>query len=107
MRRLLYPEYPVLRLTQIVVLINGLSNGYTATVEPSTYSADRKYPGQRYRFPGKVHRGNELTIRDPKGGVVFSHNTADSYRRNGEILRWVEERWGKIWEKKNGNRRAH
>ncbi len=95
----LFPEYPTIRLPTIAALINGLENGYRAEIVEGYCSTDRDIPGTRLIHRGKGRKGNRLIVRDPQGKVVWDHNSAETYRENGEVLRWVENQWGRIWEK--------
>jgi hypothetical protein len=96
----LHPEYPRVRLATIAALINGLGKGYVATIEKGYCNTDRKqhYAGHHWRVPGKGRTGNRLIVSlGPV--VVFDHNSAETYRRNDEVLEWVEKTFGRIWER--------
>lgn len=96
---LLFPQYPKIRLAKLARLINALGNGFQATIEKSFTSTDRKPLGCRYiTKKGKGRTGTRIIIRDPQGVVVLDHDSAETYRENGEVLAWVEARFGKIWE---------
>lgn len=68
----------------------------SAQVNPSWASTDRDIPGTRLRSPGKGRHGNELVVRkraSASGGpVLYRHNSAETYRNNGEVVNWIVQR---------------
>ena len=52
-------------------------------------NTDRHIPGTRLRHVGKGRYGNKLIIKDQKEKVVFEHNSAETYRYNGEVVDWI------------------
>jgi len=93
-----YPDYPTLKLVKIVELINGLGNGFVASIEKGYHCTDRTIPGTRLRMEGRELRGSLLVVRNPDGKVVFELNRADPSSRNYEALVWINSQWGKVWE---------
>lgn len=79
------------RLSTIAKYINENWPGFTAKVEKSWASTDRKIKGSRLRWPGKGRTGNRLTVLDPSGTKVLDHNAAETYRSNDEVERWIEK----------------
>lgn len=69
---------------------NHGKDGYRARVGPVTFNTDRKVPGRRLRIPGKGRQGNKLVVTK-NGEEIFSHNSAETYRCNEEVERWLEE----------------
>lgn len=88
------------RLAQLAEQINREFPDLEAVIEQGYCCTDRKIPGTRLRRPGKGRRGNKLVVysrtkRSPSGLdrlVVFSHNSAETYRRNSEVVDWIERR---------------
>ena len=85
-----------IRLPNLVKLINAKVLGYSATMEKSFTSTDRKYAGQRYRFPGKGRNGNKVTIRNADGVPVMEHDSSKGGGNDGFCF-WIEQTWGPIW----------
>jgi hypothetical protein len=78
------------RLATIARQINEQHEGFTASIRRVEVSTDRKIG--RLRWPGKGRRGNELTVvHDETGVVLLCHNSAETYRRNIEVERWLDE----------------
>ena len=61
---------------------------------PGYCNTDRKVG--RLRAPGKGRRGNRLIVQDDAGKVVLDHNSAETYRYNGEVEYWLTD-----WLEKN------
>lgn len=63
----------------------------TATLEQGYCNTDHKPRGVRWRIPGKGRYGNKLVVRR-RGTteVVYSHNAAETYRHNSEVVHWIE-----------------
>ena len=79
------------RLKTIAKWINENVPELNATVQPSTYSTDRKIG--RLRWPGKGRKGNRLIVTRKRGDVVIiDHNSAETYRTNAEVEEWLA-RW--------------
>ena len=76
------------RLPTIARWINENLDGYTARIERGFYNTDRKYG--RVRFPGKGRHGNQLIVTDPNGDEILNHNSADPFRDNADVERWIE-----------------
>lgn len=67
--------------------INALNNGYTATVERSWSSTDRKPRGLRYRTHiGKGRTGLRLRVVGPNQTLVLDHDTSQTYRTVREAV---------------------
>lgn len=85
------------RLKTIAAWINENRPELRATIEPWTESTDRKIPGTRLRHQGKGRKGYRLHVflnAPPREGVkplrpIFSHNSAETYRTNDEVERWL------------------
>ena len=59
-------------------------------------NTDRKPAGFRYiTHPGKGRTGTRIKIYDDKGVKILDHNAAETYRSNGEVVRWIYERLGR------------
>jgi hypothetical protein len=77
------------RLKTIANWINSNMPDYKASIQKSSFSTDRKISGTRLRWPGKGREGNRLIIT--KGTViVLDHNSAETYRQNWEVERWLD-----------------
>lgn len=56
-------------------------------------NTDRKLAGTRLRHPGKGRRGTLLVVKDrATGQEVFRHNAAETYRRNSDVVYWIQKR---------------
>lgn len=63
----------------------------TATLEQGYCNTDRHIPGTRLRHIGKGRYGNKLVVRRrDTGEPVYTHNAAETYRNNGEVVWWIE-----------------
>ena len=83
------------RLKDLADVINEQYPDLVARVEPSSCNTDRLVG--RLRKPGRGRKGNRLVVRwrhlpplDPEG-LVLNHNSAETYRRNAEVERWLED----------------
>lgn len=85
-------------LKQLAAFINEWIPHLEATVRSTTVSTDRNIAGTRLRHPGRGRQGNELVveIKGAKPGYYpfYSHNSAETYRHNGEAVEWVAKRIG-------------
>lgn len=86
------------RLKQIVNEINANYPLLVARIEEGHCNTDRKIKGTRLRHPGRGRTGNRIIVRwrhlgtlDP-GSVVLDHNSAETYRHNGEVEQWLREK---------------
>ena len=86
------------RLKQIADEINARFPLLVATIEKGYCNTDRKLAGTRLIHRGKGREGNRLIVRwrhlsvlDPQS-KVFDHNSAETYRYNGEVEDWVREK---------------
>ncbi len=89
------------RLPKIAEHINGSPQlGLRAVIEKGHYRGDRKPRGFRYiTSPGKDRYGNRLKVWfQATGELVFDHNSAETYRSNDDVERWLAK-----WE--SGDRR--
>ncbi len=78
------------RLAQLAGYINERIPYLRAEVSPSYASTDRKISGSRLRVIGEGRRGNRLDVYDRATGMrVFTHDSAQTYRTNGEAAEWV------------------
>ena len=75
------------RLKQIAEWINANMPGYTAELAEGYCNTDRK--AGRLRIPAKGRYGNRLIVRKA-GAVILDHNSAETYRRNEEVERWLD-----------------
>jgi hypothetical protein len=78
------------RLKRLAEIINATGR-FTATIEPGYCNTDRKPKGVRWRIPGKGRRGNRLIVRWANGEVALNHNSAETYRHNGEVVEWMRQ----------------
>ncbi len=85
------------RLKQIADEINQKFPLLVATIEKGHCNTDREIKGTRLRRPGKGRTGNRIIVRwknlptlDPRS-VVLDHNSAETYRYNGEVERWLQD----------------
>lgn len=85
-------------IKQMAAFINKWLPHLEAHVSRTTVSTDRKYAGSRLRYPGAGRKGNIIEIyerpRKPLARPIHSHNAAETYRHNGELVRWVAEQIG-------------
>lgn len=77
-------------LKQLAVFINEYVPGLKAEAIKVTESTDRQLVGTRMRIPGKGSEGYLIEIRSDTG-IIKTHNSAETYRHNGEIVRWIAE----------------
>lgn len=88
------------RLATIAKWVNEHTT-LVAEIERGYCNTDRKIPGTRLRHPGKGRYGTRLKVwrsqkhrRDgtPYGpnSALLDHNAAETYRYNGEVVRWLE-----------------
>lgn len=78
------------RLKKLLGIINA-DGRFTAVIQRGYCNTDRQIAGSRLRWPGKGREGNRLIVRDKKGNVVLDHNSAETYRHNGEVVEWMEK----------------
>ncbi len=83
------------RLKVIAAEINEKYPLLIATIEKGYCNTDRKLAGTRLIHRGKGRTGNHLVVRwrklsvlDPKSRI-FDHNSAETYRTNDEVERWL------------------
>jgi hypothetical protein len=62
--------------------------GYKVRIEKGECNTDRK--AGRLRIPGKGRIGNRLIVTH-KGQVLLDHNSAETYRHNTEVAKWIIE----------------
>ena len=93
-RRARRRKLPAIRtLKDLARAINGLDNGYQATVQSSWSNTDRRKPrGQRYRTHiGKGRKGLRIKVRSPDGVVVLDHDTSETYRTVREAVELAQK----------------
>jgi len=83
------------KLKTIAEWINGNSDEYRAYITEGYCNTDRKISGTRLRHPGKGRYGKVISIfhcpKKRKGmELVFTHNSAETYRTNDEVEGWVK-----------------
>lgn len=78
------------RLAKLAEVINA-DGRFVATIEAGYCNTDRHPKGVRWRIPGKGRRGNKLVVKNKSGETVFTHNAAETYRHNSEVVRWMDE----------------
>ena len=84
------------RLKKLAEVIRAEWPDLDVRVERGFCNTDRKVG--RHRHPGKGRHGTRLIVRDlsmqpPYGGeVLLDHNSAETYRRNSEVVEWIEAR---------------
>lgn len=63
------------------------------SVEQGYCNTDRKPAGFRFiTSPGKGRKGNRLKVQNKDGTFLLDHNSAETYRSNDEIVRWIRYR---------------
>lgn len=78
------------RLKTLARLIETTFPDLVATVKRTRVSTDRPIPGTRLRHIGQGRYGNKLTVRRrDTGETVYSHNAAETYRCNQEVVNWI------------------
>jgi hypothetical protein len=67
--------------------------GLRVTLEPSYVSTDRKPKGLRYiTRQGKGRRGTRLQVFATDDTCMYSHNSAEGFRTNSDVVRWIRLR---------------
>lgn len=89
------------RLRTLAAIINADPRGiFTAEISVAHVSTDRHPKGVRWRISGKGRTGNRLIVKehDGTGGVkiVLDHNSAETYRRNEEVVDWMNRNGIKV-----------
>jgi len=79
---------PCPRLSALAELATAA--GYAAEVDHSFCSTDTHYKGSRLRRPGLGREGNKLVLFDDSKRQLFSHNSAETYRKNVEVAEWLQ-----------------
>lgn len=82
------------RLKVIAAWINAHpSLGLVAEVRSTTANTDRQITGTRLRRPGKGRKGVLLQVwrtwQNHPRTLMFSHNSAETYRNNYEVEQWL------------------
>lgn len=87
------------RLKTLAKLIKELWPDLDVKIERGYCNTDFKPRGCRYiTRKGKGRYGNRLVVRQPEGNdffkwpVLLNHNSAETYRHNGEVVEWIEDR---------------
>lgn len=92
------------RLHQLAEMINRDFPELEAVIERGYCNTDRKPRGCRYiTRKGKGRTGNELIVYSRRetnpSGIgrlqIFRHNAAETYRRNSEVVDWIENLKGR------------
>lgn len=96
------------RLATIAKWINDHTT-MVAEVKRSHVSTDRKHSGSRLSWPGKGRSGNRIKVwedeahwrNNPTGyfpvgdsklrAPLLDHDSAETYRRNCEVVRWLRD----------------
>lgn len=79
------------RLKTLARIINENMDDLHASVEYGWESTDSPIPDARLRRVGKGRSTYKLVVTiDSTGQIVFSHNGAETYRRNDEVVQWLE-----------------
>lgn len=78
-------------LKRIAAYINANMPGYTAKVVEGHCNTDRHPRGVRWRIEGKGRYGNHLIVANKAGVKVVDHNSAETYRHNGEVMQFLED----------------
>lgn len=71
-------------------------NGFRAEIERGFCNTDRKLAGTRLRIPGQGRWGNRLMVYQAGEGLVFDHNSAETYRCNDEVEEWLAKLLGRM-----------
>ena len=75
-------------LAQMAIVLNHYRPDLLATVEEGYCNTDRHPKGVRWRVPGKGRVGTKLVVvKRETGRKIYSHNAAETYRRNYEAAR--------------------
>lgn len=81
------------RLKQLAADIERLFPDLVTRISKERCNTDRKIAGTRLIHPGKGRWGNRLVVTERRTGrVVLDHDSAETYRHNGEVVRWIEKR---------------
>jgi hypothetical protein len=84
------------RLKKLLGIINA-DGRFTATITIGYCNTDRKPKGLRYiTRKGKGRTGNHLIVRDKDGNLLLSHNAAETYRHNAEVVEWMRSQGIKV-----------
>jgi len=97
------------RLAAIVNWINANLPDLFAEITEGYCNTDRQIG--RLRHPGKGRHGNRLIVRVRSARKLFSewprlldHNSAQTYRNNGEVEQWLEQLLKERAKKKGGKK---
>ena len=80
------------RLTTLAKFINEKFPDLEAELRSTgNVYKDRQLTGTRLRSPGiREYKGNILKVKDKKtNGIIFDHDSTDTYRNNVEVCRWI------------------
>lgn len=80
-----------LRGKRLKTLAKFINNNFQlkAEIKEGYFNTDRHIPGTRLRHIGKGRWGNMLVVKDLSGKEIFSHNAAETYRYNQEVVDWI------------------
>jgi hypothetical protein len=80
------------QLATLAKFIEAEIKGVRTRLEEGYCNTDRKPRGLRYiTRPGKGRRGTQLKVFGAKGVCIFDHNSAETYRHNSEVVRWIRD----------------
>lgn len=83
-------------LKQLAEFINEWLPKLEAKIVEGYCDTDRKIG--RLRWPGKGRTGNKIVVEKRRGKrgryPFYEHNAADTYRHNGEVVRWIAKQVG-------------
>lgn len=78
------------KLKTLAKFINERMKGFEAEIVEDYCNTDRHIPGTRLRHPGKGRYGNKLVVKDSHTKMIcFTHNAAETYRENREVIDWI------------------
>ena len=97
------------RLKTLAFGIETLFPDLVTALDSWTSSTDRHPKGVRWRIPGKGRKGTRLRVFVRRGpglgpadpfGPIFEHRAGDTYRRNEDVLAWIQDE--REWRERGG-----
>lgn len=77
-------------LHQLAAFVNVSIPGWSAKVEPWSYTPDKAPRGFRLRIPGRTRKGNRLELyREGELRPCRTHNSMEPYRKNADVCRMI------------------
>lgn len=78
------------RLSTLAEQIANQLKGVTVKLDATEVNTDTKVGGSCLRNPGKGRTGKLLQVF-VDGKEVYSHNSAQTYSNNAEVVKWLKE----------------